>query len=215
MAMYHDGSRELQDRFDSRRIADRLEQITVHDRFSDDDRAFIERVPMFFLATADADGWPDCSYKGGQPGFVRVVDESTLAFPSYDGNGMFRSLGNVLVNPKVGMLFIDFERPNRMRINGIASLHDDDELLSSFEGAQLIVRVHARADLPELPPLHPQDAGGRALRVLASPGSRAAGAGLEADGRLPGLPPRSEAMTGPVTHVIWPRPEGRSMMEPR
>jgi uncharacterized protein len=151
MAMYHDGSRELQDRFDSRRIADRLEQITVHDRFSDDDRAFIESVPMFFLATADSDGWPDCSYKGGQPGFMRVVDESTLAFPSYDGNGMFRSLGNVLVNPKVGMLFVDFERPNRMRINGIASLHDDDDLLSSFEGAQLIVRVHAERIFPNCP----------------------------------------------------------------
>jgi len=151
MAMYNDGSRELQDRFDSRRIADRLEQITVHDRFSDDDRAFIERVPMFFLATADTDGWPDCSYKGGHPGFVRVVDESTVAFPSYDGNGMFRSLGNVLVNPKVGMLFVDFERPNRMRINGIASLHDDDELLSSFEGAQLIVRVRAERIFPNCP----------------------------------------------------------------
>ena len=151
MAMYHDGSRELQDRFDSRRIADRLEQVTVHDRFSDDDRAFIERVPMFFFATADADGWPDCSYKGGMPGFVRVVDDSTLAFPSYDGNGMFRSLGNVLVNPKVGLLFVDFERPNRMRINGIASLHDDDELLSSFEGAQLIVRVHAERIIPNCP----------------------------------------------------------------
>ena len=151
MAMYHDGSRQLQDRFDRRRIADRLEQITVHDRFSDDDRAFIERVPMFFLATADVDGWPDCSYKGGQPGFVRVVDESTLAFPSYDGNGMFRSLGNVLVNAKVGMLFVDFERPNRMRINGIASLHDDDELLTSFEGAQLIVRVHAERIFPNCP----------------------------------------------------------------
>ena len=151
MAMYHDGSRELQDRFHSRRIADRLEQITVHDRFNDDDRAFIERVPMFFLATADVDGWPDCSYKGGQPGFVRVVDESTLAFPSYDGNGMFRSLGNALVNPKVGMLFVDFERPNRMRINGIASLHDDDELLTSFEGAQLIVRVHAERIFPNCP----------------------------------------------------------------
>jgi len=151
MAMYNDGSRELQDRFDSRRIADRLEQITVHDRFSDDDRAFIERVPMFFLATADTDGWPDCSYKGGHHGFVRVVDESTVAFPSYDGNGMFRSLGNVLVNPKVGMLFVDFERPNRMRINGIASLHDDDELLSSFEGAQLIVRVRAERIFPNCP----------------------------------------------------------------
>src|SRR5437764_14528028 len=94
MAMYNDGSRELQDRFDSRRIADRLEQITVHDRFSDDDRAFIERVPMFFLATADADGWPDCSYKGGQPVFVRAVNEITFTFSSYYCHGVFTSPGH-------------------------------------------------------------------------------------------------------------------------
>ena len=149
--MYHDGSRELQDRFDSRRIADRLEHITVHDTFSDDDRAFIERSPMFFLATAGPDGWPDCSYKGGQPGFVQVTDERTLAFPSYDGNGMFRSLGNVVLNPKVGLLFIDFEQPNRMRINGTATLHDDPDLLEGFEGAQLVVKVHAERIFPNCP----------------------------------------------------------------
>ena len=149
--MYHEGSRELQDRFDSRRIADRLEQITVHTAFTDDDRALVERCSMFFLATADPDGWPDCSYKGGLPGFVRVADERTLAFPSYDGNGMFRSLGNTLVNPKVGMLFIDFEHPNRMRVNGTASLHDDDELLDAFDGAQLVVRVRAERIFPNCP----------------------------------------------------------------
>ena len=149
--MYHGGSRQLQDRFDSRRIADRLEQITVHGRFTDDDRGFIERCSMFFLATADADGWPDCSYKGGLPGFVRVVDDRTLAFPSYDGNGMFRSLGNTVVNPKVGMLFIDFEHPNRMRVNGTASLHDDDELLAGFDGAQLVVRVRVERIFPNCP----------------------------------------------------------------
>jgi hypothetical protein len=149
--MYHDGSRELQDRFDSRRIADRLEQITVHETFSDDDRAFIERSPMFFLATTSPDGWPDCSYKGGQPGFVKVTDERTLAFPNYDGNGMFRSLGNVLLNPKVGLLFIDFEHPNRMRINGTASLHDDPELVAGFEGAQLVVQVRAERIFPNCP----------------------------------------------------------------
>jgi predicted pyridoxine 5'-phosphate oxidase superfamily flavin-nucleotide-binding protein len=149
--MYHRGSRQLQDRFDSRRIADRLEQVTVHDTFTDDDRAFVERCSMFFLATADAEGWPDCSYKGGLPGFVRVVDDRTVAFPSYDGNGMFRSLGNAIVNPKVGMLFIDFERPNRMRVNGIASLHDDDVLLDAFEGAQLVVRVQAERIFPNCP----------------------------------------------------------------
>ena len=149
--MYHEGAREMQARFDSRRIADRLEQVTVHEAFSDGDREFVERVPMFFLATADAEGWPDCSYKGGQPGFVRVVDESTLAFPSYDGNGMFRSLGNILVNPRVGLLFVDFEKPNRMRVQGTASLHDDDELLEAFEGAQLIVRVRAERIFPNCP----------------------------------------------------------------
>jgi uncharacterized protein len=149
--LYHDGSRELQDRFDSRRIADRLESVTRHSAFTEDDRRFIARCSMFFLATADADGWPDCSYKGGEPGFVQVVDDDTLAFPSYDGNGMFRSLGNVLVNPKVGLLFIDFEQPNRMRVNGTASLHDDPELLAGFEGAQLVVKVRARHIFPNCP----------------------------------------------------------------
>jgi uncharacterized protein len=149
---YHDGSRRLQDRFDTRRLADRIDdKLVARGTIDEDDRAFIERCDMVFVATADADGRPNCSYKGGDPGFVRVLDERTIAFPSYDGNGMFRSLGNVLVNPKVGMLFVDFERPNRMRINGIASLHDDDELLSSFEGAQLIVRVHAERIFPNCP----------------------------------------------------------------
>ena len=149
--MYHDGSRELQDRFDSRRIADRLEAVTRHETFTEDDREFIARSSMFFLATADADGWPDCSYKGGEQGFVHVLDDHTLAFPSYDGNGMFRSLGNLLVNPKVGLLFIDFEKPNRMRVNGTASLHDDADLLSTFEGAQLVVTVRARHIFPNCP----------------------------------------------------------------
>src|SRR6202008_2172632 len=86
--LYHEGSRQLQDRYDSRRLADRLVEVVVHDGFTDDDRAFIESRPMFFLATADAEGRPDCSYKGGRRGFVRVIDSQTLAFPSYDGNGM-------------------------------------------------------------------------------------------------------------------------------
>ncbi len=148
---YNQGSRRLQEQFDSRRIADRLEQVTLHDVFTDHDRAFIERSPMFFLTTADAEGRPDVSYKGGLPGFVRVVDPHTLAFPHYDGNGMFRSLGNILVNPNVGLLFIDFERPNRMRVSGLASVHDDDPLLAGFPGAQLIIRVRAEHIFPNCP----------------------------------------------------------------
>jgi uncharacterized protein len=148
---YHAGARALQDRFDSRRIADRLAEYTLHDRFTESDRLFIACCPMFFLATATADGQPDCSYKGGMPGFVRVLDEQTLVFPDYDGNGMFRSLGNIAVNPRVGLLFIDFEQGNRMRVNGRAVLCFDDPLLAEFPGAQLIVRVTPEGIFPNCP----------------------------------------------------------------
>jgi hypothetical protein len=149
--MYHAGNRELQDQFDTRRLADRLEQVKVHDRFTADDREFVERLDMFFLASADDHGNPTCSYKGGDPGFVRVVDDSTLAFPNYDGNGMYLSMGNVAVNPSVGLLFIDFERQRRMRVDGSATIHTDDELLARYPGAQFIVRVAARHIYPNCP----------------------------------------------------------------
>jgi len=149
--MYHDGNRQLQDQFDSRRIADRLVEVLHRTVFTEEDRAFIESRPMFFLATADASGAPDCSYKGGRPGFVRVVGPSELAFPSYDGNGMFKSLGNVLANPQVGLLFIDFETPRRLRVNGTARIDAADPLRGSFEGAQLLVRVHASHVFPNCP----------------------------------------------------------------
>jgi predicted pyridoxine 5'-phosphate oxidase superfamily flavin-nucleotide-binding protein len=151
ISMYHRGSRQLQDEFGSRRLADRLVETIAHDRFTDADRAFIESRPMFFLASADAEGRPDCSYKGGAPGFVRIVDEQTLAFPSYDGNGMFKSLGNVLVNPHVGLLFIDFENPKRLRVNGRATVRKDDPLLHDFVGVQLVVRVTAEAIFANCP----------------------------------------------------------------
>src|SRR5919108_1598008 len=109
---YHRESRRLQDRFDTRRLADRLDEKFVQRAFIDaDDKAFIERMDMFFLATADANGHPQCSYKGGDPGFVRVLDEHTIAFPNYDGNGMYLSIGNLRVNPHVGLLFVDFYGP--------------------------------------------------------------------------------------------------------
>jgi predicted pyridoxine 5'-phosphate oxidase superfamily flavin-nucleotide-binding protein len=149
--MYHEGSRKLQDQFATRELADRMVERLARNVFTEEDRAFIESRPLFFLATADAEGRPDCSYKGGAPGFVRVVDESTLAFPSYDGNGMFKSLGNALVNPHAGLLFIDFESPKRLRVNGRISVHDDDPLLAEFIGAQLIVRVRAEAIFPNCP----------------------------------------------------------------
>jgi predicted pyridoxine 5'-phosphate oxidase superfamily flavin-nucleotide-binding protein len=150
-SVYHAGMRQLQDRFDTRRLADRLDGKLGRTAFTAEDRQFIESRGLFFLATADAEGRPDCSYKGGDPGFVRVTAEDELAFPSYDGNGMFRSLGNVLVNPAVALLFIDFERPNRLRVNGRASVGERDPLLESFAGAQLIVRVRAARIFPNCP----------------------------------------------------------------
>ena len=150
--LYHDGNRHLQDAFDSRRIADRLEEKLTRTAFSDGDKAFIEGASYFFLATADAEGRPDCSFKGGMPGFVRISGASELAFPDYDGNGMFKSLGNLAVNAHVGMLFIDLhEKPRRLRVNGTATVSRDDPLLATTVGAQLIVRVAARAIFPNCP----------------------------------------------------------------
>ncbi len=150
-AVYHDGMRRLQDRFDTRRLADRLEEKLGRTQFTAEDRAFISSRTMFFLATADAQGRPDCSYKGGAAGFVRVTDVNELAFPSYDGNGMFRSLGNALVNAAVALLFIDFAQPQRLRVNGLAHLRHDDPLLEYFAGAQLVVRVRAKQIFPNCP----------------------------------------------------------------
>jgi predicted pyridoxine 5'-phosphate oxidase superfamily flavin-nucleotide-binding protein len=149
--LYHEGNRRLQDRFDTRRLADRIEERLDRDTFDADDRAFIESRDMFFLATADEHGMPQCSYKGGAPGFVRVVDERTLAFPNYDGNGTYLSMGNLLLNPQLGILFIDFTSPKRLRVNGIASIAEDDPLLDAYPEAQFVVRMSATHVLPNCP----------------------------------------------------------------
>ncbi len=148
---YHDGSRRLQDAFDTRRLADRIEERVMHDRIDADDKAFIEARDMFFLATSDEDGQPQSSYKGGDPGFVRVLDEHTIAFPNYDGNGMYLSMGNALVNPKVGLLFIDFEGRKRLRLNGSASVDENDPLRADYPEAQFVVRVRATEVFPNCP----------------------------------------------------------------
>jgi predicted pyridoxine 5'-phosphate oxidase superfamily flavin-nucleotide-binding protein len=139
--IYSDKHRALQETYDTVRLADRIEEIIVRPEVSSEHKSFIESRDMFFLTSVDHRGYPTCSYKGGAPGFVRVVDSKTIAFPSYNGNGMFLSMGNIDTNHKVGMLFIDFENPNRVRLHGIASIDRDDPLLAEFEGAELIVRV--------------------------------------------------------------------------
>jgi len=150
--MYHDGNRTLQDEFGSRRLADRLEQTLRRDRFNDDDAAFIAGVGFFFLATADAKAAPDCSFKGGPPGFVQVAAPDLLVFPDYDGNGMFKSLGNILANPQVGLLFIAMgEAPKRLRVNGTAQVVRDDPAMAQIPGAQLLIKVTPIDIFPNCP----------------------------------------------------------------
>lgn len=139
--IYGDQHRAFQDQFDSRRMADRIEEIAVRTEFGPDEKAWIEARDMFFLSTNDHRGRPTVSYKGGDPGFVRVLDERTLAFPSYDGNGMYFSVGNLNLNAEIGMLFIDFEKPHRVRVQGTASVSADDPMLPAWKGAELVVRV--------------------------------------------------------------------------
>lgn len=148
---YHEGMRELQDLRETRALADRLEKVTMRAAFTDDDKAFIQRCRMFFIATADTRGQPDCSYKGGLPGFVRVLDDRTLVIPDYDGNGQYRSWGNVISNPQVGLLFVDFESPKRLRVNGTAVVSHDDPLLAGFDGAVFLIRVAVQRIFPNCP----------------------------------------------------------------
>jgi len=139
--IYGEQHRQMQDQFDSRQLADRLAATIVKMAVDDQDAAFISRRDMFFLTSIDHLGRPTVSYKGGDPGFIAIIDEKTLAFPSYDGNGMFLSMGNIASNPQVGLLFIDFTQPRRLRLQGQASVSVDDPLLQQFHGADMIVRV--------------------------------------------------------------------------
>ena len=156
MSFYHDGSRSLQDRFDGRRLADSLEKNRRHSNFSVEDCEFIENASFFFLATTSGKT-VDCSFKGGLPGFVKVTGVNSLSFPDYDGNSMYRSLGNILQNENVGLLFLNFDGgKERMRINGTAKLDYDAERLKEFVGAKLIVDITAVNIFPNCPRYIPQ-----------------------------------------------------------
>ena len=135
--LYGPVHRSLQERFDTRRLADNVEKRVVLTEIPQEHKAFIESRDMFFLSTIDHQGRPTVSYKGGDPGFVRVLDSKSVAFPCYDGNGMFYSMGNLLGNPQVGMLFVNFEKPHRLRLQGTASIDDNDPLLAEYAEAQL------------------------------------------------------------------------------
>jgi hypothetical protein len=172
MAMYHTGNRELQDRFGARALADRLTEKLWRDRFKDSDKAFIESVGFFFLATANPQGEPDCSFKGGANGFVKVTAPDLLVFPDYDGNGMFKSLGNIRANPRVGLLFIAMnEKPQRLRVNGRAVIVEEDPLMAEFPGSQLMIRVTPTDIFPNCPRYIPDLPAGVPSRYIPCAGA--------------------------------------------
>ena len=137
--------RKLQDEFDTRRLADLMEGGVMHAEFAPHEVEFIQSRDMFFLSTLDPAGRPTVSYKGGAPGFVRVVGQSSLIFPWFDGNGMFYSAGNLAETSKVGLLFIDFVTPNRLRVQGEAKLMREASLLASYPGALFVVGVEVES----------------------------------------------------------------------
>jgi predicted pyridoxine 5'-phosphate oxidase superfamily flavin-nucleotide-binding protein len=180
--MYHQGNRELQAHFGSEALADRLFEKTHRTEFTAADKAFVESCGFFFLATADGDAQPDCSFKGGAPGFVKVPAPDLLVYPDYDGNGMFKSLGNMRINAKVGLLFIAMgEKPKRLRVNGIAQLSFDDPLL------------------PQLPTLYPPYSTHGAFGLCAPSGVHAGRAGMENLSRIQGCGAQTQ------THGLEPR----------
>ena len=170
--LFRPSHRALQEQFDTVRLADRIEARLFREQMTPDDRAFIEKLDLFFLATADADGFPNCSFKGGDPGFVRTLDERTLVFPNYDGNGMYLSLGNATENPHIGMLFIDFENQKRLRVNGTASFGSADSVDPPFPEAQFVVRVAVRQVFPNCPRYIPKMQRLEASRFVPRPGVR-------------------------------------------
>ena len=176
-SMFHDGHRALQDRFDGRRMADALERNLRPREFKPEHVRTIESAEFFFLATAHGQS-VDCSYKGGPPGFVRVTGPARLEWPDVDGNSMYRSLGNILLSPAVGLLFIRFgEKPARLRVNGRAEIVHDHPRLAGYPGAKMMLRLEAVEIFPNCPRYIPDLAAGRpspylpeADRPLPKPG---------------------------------------------
>lgn len=140
-SLYSDEHRRLQQEFDTTKLADLLDTKWVHERIGDAEREFIGSRDMFFLSTVDPDGNPTVSYKGGPVGLVKVIDETTLAFPGFDGNGMFYSIGNIAGQSRIGMLFVDFENPHRVRVQGTARLVRNHPLMAEWAEAQYLVLV--------------------------------------------------------------------------
>lgn len=154
---FHAGERELQRRWGSETLWDAARRARLlWDHIPPELHARIEGAPFFFLATSGPGGRCDCSFKGGGPGLVRVLDRRRFAFPDFDGNGAFMSLGNILHNPQIGCLFIDFADGARLRVNGRVAIHETGELLTLFPGSLRVVAVDVEEVVPNCPCHVPQ-----------------------------------------------------------
>ncbi len=160
---YTEAARSLQDRFDTRNLADAELAVIVHDELTPQDKGFVSSAEFFWLASVDDKGSPTVSFKGGAPGFVHILDDRTLVFPNYDGNGMYYSMGNVATTSSIGMLFMAFDRPARLRVQGQATLTDVPAMVGRFPGAQFAIRVEITALITNCPRYIP-----RMTRVEAS-----------------------------------------------
>lgn len=139
--MFSPEARELQDKFDTRRLADRIVEHFVRPGLSEEQAEIVRTSRMLFIATVGRDGRPDCSYKGGRSGFVRVVDDQTLVIPFYDGNGLFCTLGNIKATGRVSLLFVDFEASYRLRVNGTGVVSAPEDVEGTYSGAVALVTV--------------------------------------------------------------------------
>ena len=169
-SMFHEGHRALQDLFDGRRVADALEKHRRLAEFGDEQRMLIEGSAFFFLATAYGDS-VDCSFKGGPEGFVRVTGPASLEWPDFDGNSMYRSMGNILKSGRAGLLFIRFDGSSyRLRVNGAASVVYEHPRLADYPGAKAMVHLDADEIFPNCPRYIPDLASDTASEFLPQTG---------------------------------------------
>ncbi len=167
-SMFHEGHRALQDRHDGRRVADALEKHRRLSEFGDKQSEFIETAGFFFLATSHGDS-VDCSFKGGPAGFVRVTGPTSLEWPDFDGNSMYRSLGNILKSGRAGLLFIRMDgAQERLRVNGAAEVLHDHPRLADYPGAKMMIRLEAEEIFPNCPRYIPDLASATASEFLPS-----------------------------------------------
>lgn len=212
--LYSEQHRVLQDEFDSRKLADLLEKIHVQPQIDEEGAAFIESRSFFFLSTVSPDGQPTVSHKGGAAGFVRVVDGSTIVFPSYDGNGMFLSMGNIAGSGKVGMLFMDFDTPHRLRVHANATVHRDDPLMSAYPGADLLVRATVTEAFVNCPRyIAPQSTGGAPKYLPDEHGNAPLAEWKKIDALQPFLPDRFQGVAAAHDDVITGAEYGRRLLD--